>query len=187
MFFLLISIFESYESSLINIPYTLLRTHSVTNKKFHIKLYGTSYNSTNCRNYLGISMRRGNKRDNELNYAYYKNVFNFRLLTNLREIEFREAFVENKAFKIDLKNKIKSLLCNNRLKEILSKKENKFFNLFMKSVKANLHKLSSIKKILNDSKNICEESLQEFDVLFYIHGGGFISQTTESCAGYLSE
>jgi len=159
----------------------------VTNQKFYLKLYGSSYDSTNCRNYLGITMRRGNKRDNEFNYAYYKNVFNFRLLTNLREIELRESFVENKAYKTSIKNKIKSLLLNKRIEEILSKKENKFFNLLMKSVYENLNKFSAISKSFNDSKNKSEESLQEFDVLFYIHGGGFISQSTESCAGYLSE
>jgi hypothetical protein len=45
-----------------------------------------------------------------------------------------------------------------------------------------------LQKILISKNKIKEnKTLPEYDILFYIHGGGFLAQSTESVVGFLSE
>lgn len=53
-----------------------------------------------------------------------------------------------------------------------------------------LNNLNNFYDLLSEKikhKNEKESTLQEYDIVFYIHGGGFLAQTTESVVGYLSE
>ena len=65
-----------------------------------------------------------------------------------------------------------------------------FYELLSKSL-INIRKSKSLnisKKLSNlNNKNTNVEDLLTCDILFYIHGGGFLSQSTESVIGYLSE
>jgi len=119
-----------------------------------------------------LRMRKGVMKDGEYPKVNSKNVFNFRLVTNIKDFEFKESLLEmnvidNKSEKIFLDKD----MC----------KRNFFLNGFLSHVKKSLDNM----KI--QIRHIDDKSLPEIDVLFYIHGGGFISQTTESCVGFLSE
>jgi hypothetical protein len=132
-------IFEAYESLALNIPYTIMREKTYHNKLFHLKKMNNN-----------LIMKSGkfdgsHKKKNELN-------FNMRLVSNLKEIQFREI-----AFNLNFKN---------------------FYRLLQKTLRN-----SRVSKLDYQSAQSCKE----YDILFYIHGGGFLAQSTESVLGYLSE
>lgn len=95
----------------------------------------------------------------------FKEIFNLRILTNLKSIKFEE-----KVINLSMKNFYELLS-----KTLINYRKTKSLNISKK--------LSN----LNNFKNTNVEDLLTCDILFYIHGGGFLSQSTESVIGYLSE
>jgi hypothetical protein len=88
-----------------------------------------------------------------------KRIFNYRLITDSPNFHIKEIKIEK-----TLKSFYKVLQ-----KVLISESKNK--NLYNQE---NLY--GNATKIL-----------PEYDVLFYIHGGGFLAQSTESVVGFLSE
>jgi len=95
----------------------------------------------------------------------FKEIFNLRILTNLKSIKFEE-----KVINLSMENFYELLA-----KTLINYRKTKSLNISKK--------LSN----LNNCKNTNVEDLLTCDILFYIHGGGFLSQSTESVIGYLSE
>ncbi len=88
-----------------------------------------------------------------------KRIFNYRLITDSPNFHIKEIKIEK-----TLKSFYKVLQ-----KVLISESKN---------------------KDLNNQENLLENKtkiLQEYDILFYIHGGGFLAQSTESVVGFLSE
>jgi NCAIR mutase (PurE)-related protein len=117
-------------------------------------------------------LRRENKKlimksgkfQNKVNNTVNNNleVFNLRLLTNLKSISFQE-----KVINLSMKNFYELLS-----KTLIMDRKTKSLNISQKLSNLNINNIDDI---------------QECDILFYIHGGGFLSQSTESVIGYLSE
>ena len=95
----------------------------------------------------------------------FKEIFNLRILTNLKSIKFEEKIIN-----LSMENFYELLA-----KTLINYRKTKSLNISKK--------LSN----LNNCKNTNVEDLLTCDILFYIHGGGFLSQSTESVIGYLSE
>jgi acetyl esterase/lipase len=100
-------------------------------------------------------MKKGNVHDSQYHYRYSKNVYNFRLVTNLKHPEFKENVV------------------------VLNKRRNKTKSNFMELI---LNQLNQLQLSMCKNKN-----RKTVDVVFYIHGGGFLASTSESFVGLLSE
>ncbi len=191
------SVFESYESFVVNIFYNLRRFKSRQEIKFNL-----FHNESESGSGGKLYMRRG------FDFSC-ENVFNFRLITNFSDDIFREKVIRidnnkdkytkhknkdpnkdqnkdpnkdpnkdntkhkdsenNTSNKIRIRNNLFSILKAQILKKINNNNQNNLFNSNQ------------------DSNQITPPPLKEYDIIFYIHGGGFLSQTTESSSGFLCE
>lgn len=126
-------IFESYECKIIGFIYNLLRLKTKLDVKFSLKI------DKDC-----LIMKKNNTN------GFDNDCFNFRLLTDIEDIKFRD-------------NQVYQFKRNSNFYQILNN------------------------KLAQKDKMVKSQAYPEYNILFYIHGGGFLSQTTESSVGFLAE